>query len=228
MQRPIGSFYLLLGTWLAVAGCESATSAAPAADFDVAQDVAAGDDADTGGSTADTQTSDNAGTGSDSSAETPVCRAVLSGAVEAVLECTPGADNFVALNYYAPDNQLTLSVALPGAPGNNGLQLSVALTEDGPPKEGLTFAPGGAMDAMTIQQYQDGEVVRQWGATYKLDGVPDQGTYAGTVKAYKLVGEVEGFATNEAEGSLTATLPVLPGYEPGAEVKLDLQFRLRK
>ena len=231
MPKQATYLHLLLAAALLLAGCESATTATPLAHQDatdsVGEDVSPPGDADATGATAETLASDTAG--ADASAElAPVCRAVLSGAVQAVLDCSPGSDNYVSLSHKAGENQLTLAVSVPGAPGQNGLQLAVALTQDGTPKAGTAFAPGGAMDAITVQKYQDGQVVRQWAATHLLSGVPDQGSYAGTVASYKLIGEAAGFATYEAEGSLTATLPVVPGYDPGAEILLDLQFRLRK
>jgi hypothetical protein len=154
-----------------------------------------------------------------------LCEAVLTGAVTQTLRCDPSDDaEYVKLSWYGGVPGSTLGGTVPTVPPNTGYQVNVVLMSTVDAAKGMQIDWAEGSNMVSVIQFVDNDVVRQWGAFHDLGSPEDQGALSATVSDWKVEAQAADLTLVQPWGTLTATLPVVPGYDAGDAIELTLTF----
>ncbi|MEZ4459161.1 MAG: hypothetical protein R3E66_05450 [bacterium] len=216
---------LLCCLLLPTLACTSSSSA----DNDAGQSDT-GSGADVGQNQGDVGTSDMGQTDDTGSEADPICHVVVTGAQSETFDCSPSSSaeyaNLTRVKVGEPKSSFGLVV--PATAPNNGLQLNILLeTTDVPTADMMLTEAGGTTHVISVIQYVDGAVARQWSVFKSFPGEEDQGTFNLDVTALRSDMDTNEIAMWSPTGTLSLTAPVYPLYGGTDSVDVQVSFRPR-
>lgn len=157
----------------------------------------------------------------------PICRVTVSGAVTATFDCPKTSSSTVTGTMLrAKTANPTTNFSLVTGNTSNGTSINVSISFPPVPMNGtvVTQADASAV-GITIIKTVGGTTERQWAGFKNFASRPDQGSFTLTLNSIRQDADTSVATTWSANGTLSATLPVLPDYMGTDSVTVAVTFR---
>ena len=172
----------------------------------------------------------DAGAESDAGQTDPICHIVITGAVNATIDCVASnsASHANLMHVKVGTVSTTFSLSEPHGPPATSTQLNVALQAIELPAAGQTLTQdGGTTHAITVIKKVGGTTERQWAVFKNFGGNADQGTFTLNYTSLRQDADTAQATTYSPTGTLSAHAPVLPAYGGTDSVDIQVTFRPR-